>query len=210
MLNTIPCLIIHRDEDTDREPTIEALEQALGHTIQRFDAISGDFLLEQGFPSQHPRESTPTSAGNIGCTASHIEILEATLRSEFQQVCIFEDDAELVGELELYLDAVKNLPEADLVFLGVNEIVDGEPVAERIFKIRRFWGTHAVLVNRRACEAIFEVYRQSLSDGYALPADWLYSHAIQTKGLVAYAPVRPVIRQKPGLVSLTSGNVRTA
>jgi hypothetical protein len=110
-----------------------------------------------------------------------------------------------------YLVEVGLLPAADLIFLGVNEIVEGEATANPgIQKIERFWGTHAVIVGRKAATAIFEVYTQSLKDGYALPADWLYSFAIKEKGLIAYAPSIPVIRQRPGLMSLTSGNVRTA
>ncbi len=209
-MSTIPCLVIHREQDTERAPSIFYLEQSLGRSIQRFEAISGDYLLEQGFPSKHPREPNPTSAGNIGCTASHIEILEAALRSGYTHCCIFEDDAEVVGAVKPYLAEVNQLPAADLIFLGVNEIVEGEvTVNPGIQLVQRFWGTHAVIVGRRAMLAIFEVYTQSLKDGYALPADWLYSFAIKEKGLVAYAPSIPTVRQRPGLLSLTSGNVRS-
>lgn len=210
-LNTIPCLVIHREKDKERNPSIFYLERALGRSIQRFEAISGDYLLEQGFPSKHPREPNPTSPGNIGCTASHVEILEAALRSQFSHCCIFEDDAEVVGAVQPYLAEVSRLEEPDLVFLGVNEIVEGEATANSgIQKVQRFWGTHAVIVSRKAMLAIFEVYTQSLKDGYALPADWLYSFAIKEKGLVAYAPSISTVRQRPGLLSLTSGNVRLA
>ena len=186
-LKKIPCLVIHREQDKERAPSIFYLETALGRQIQRFEAISGDYLIAQGFPTKHPRGPNPTSPGNIGCTASHIDILEAVLRGGYEHCCIFEDDAEVVGAVAPYLAEVARLPAADLIFLGVNEIVDGEPTAN---------------------PAIFEVYTQSLKDGYALPADWLYSFAIKEKGLVAYAPQISVVRQRPGLMSLTSGNVR--
>jgi len=209
LLNKIPCLIIHRDQDIERAPSIFYLEKSLGRDIQRFEAISGDSLIEQGFPTKHPREPNPTTPGNIGCTASHIEILEAAIRSDYEYCCIFEDDAEVVGSIGPYLEDITRLPPADLIFLGVNEIVEGEPTANPgVQKVLRFWGTHAVIVGRKAMLAIFEVYTQSLKDGYALPADWLYSFAIKEKGLIAYAPLVPIIRQRPGLVSLISGNIR--
>ena len=209
-LGKIPCLVIHREQDKERAPSIFYLETSLGRQIQRFEAISGDYLIEQGFPTKHPREPNPTSAGNIGCTASHIDILEAALRSGYTHCCIFEDDAEVVGAVKPYLAEVNQLSPADLIFLGVNEIVEGEATANPgIQTVQRFWGTHAVIVGRRAMLAIFEVYTQSLKDGYALPADWLYSFAIKEKGLIAYAPSIPTVRQRPGLLSLTSGNVRT-
>jgi len=209
LINKIPCLVIHRDQDIERAPSIFYLEKSLGRNIQRFEAISGDSLIEQGFPTKHPREPNPTTPGNIGCTASHIEILEAAIRSDYEYCCIFEDDAEVVGSIGPYLEDITRLPPADLIFLGVNEIVEGEPTANPgVQKVLRFWGTHAVIVGRKAMLAIFEVYTQSLKDGYALPADWLYSFAIKEKGLVAYAPLVPIIRQRPGLVSLISGNIR--
>lgn len=209
LINKIPCLVIHRDQDIERAPSIFYLEKSLGRSIQRFEAISGDSLIEQGFPTKHPREPNPTTPGNIGCTASHIEILEAAIRSDYEYCCIFEDDAEVVGSIGPYLEDITRLPPADLIFLGVNEIVEGEPTANPgVQKVLRFWGTHAVIVGRKAMLAIFEVYTQSLKDGYALPADWLYSFAIKEKGLVAYAPLVPIIRQRPGLVSLISGNIR--
>ena len=115
----------------------------------------------------------------------------------------------MVGSIGPYLEDITRLPPADLIFLGVNEIVEGEPTANPgVQKVLRFWGTHAVIVGRKAMLAIFEVYTQSLKDGYALPADWLYSFAIKEKGLIAYAPLVPIIRQRPGLVSLISGNIR--
>lgn len=224
-MQRIPSIVIHRPEDVEREPIIYALEEDLNIHLHRFDAVSGNFLLEQGFPSKHPRDSTPTSAGNIGCTASHIEIMEMALKSHFERWCIFEDDAEFVRvkgheylPLNSYLNQIKTLPDADLIFLGVNEIVEGNDVfiiylcdeeKDGIQQITRFWGTHAVILNKKAMRAIIDVYKESLQNGYALPADWLYSLAIQTRGLVAYAPKKAKIRQTPGLVSLTSGNVRT-
>lgn len=52
--------------------------------------------------------------------------------------------------------------------------------------------------------AILDTFIYYVEAGYALPADWLYSYAITDHKLVAYAPVEPVIRQRPGFVSLTS------
>jgi GR25 family glycosyltransferase involved in LPS biosynthesis len=208
-LDEIPCLVIHREQDKEREPVIQRLEGALSRRLQRFEGIDGVSLIATGFPTKHPREHEPTTAGNIGCTASHVEILDACSRSSYAGCAIFEDDAELSCDpvlLRHFLEEEKG--DWDLCFLGVNELVETTPFREGLVHVKRFWGTHAVIVKQKAMLAILEMYRQSLMDGYALPADWLYSYAIQRSGLIAVAPMVPLVRQRPGLVSLISGKVR--
>ena len=208
-LHTIPCLLIHRTQDTIREASIDELEKRLGKTLQKFEGISGHFLLKDGFPTKHPHETEPTTVGNIGCTASHIEILEAAIKSKYTHCCIFEDDAEVVGNLQDYFSLVDTLPPADIVLLGVNTIVDStETTIPEIKKVTRFWGTHAVVVGRQGMLAILNTYKKYVDAGYALPADWLYSYAIKDYELIAYAPVKPVIRQRPGFISLITGKIR--
>ena len=208
-LKTIPCLLIHREKDTVRDECIQTLEEKLGQVLQRFEGISGDFLIADGYPTKHPYENIPTTAGNIGCTASHVEILESTIKSNHEFVCIFEDDAEVVGDIDVYLTAVNKLPPGDIILLGTNEIVDGSSTEiPLITKVTRFWGTHAVIVNRRGVLGILNTYKRYVDKGIALPADWLYSYAIKEEGLTAYAPVKSVIRQKPGFISFISGKVR--
>lgn len=208
-LQTIPCVIIHRAQDIEREPLIHTLETSLNCRLQRMEGMDGQSLIDTGFPTKHPREPEPTTAGNIGCTASHIEILDACIKSQFEACAIFEDDAEVCCEpaaLQHFLE--KDKGEWDICFLGVNELVETAPFTEDIVYVKRFWGTHAVIVKRKAILAILDMYRQSLKDGYALPADWLYSYAIQRSGLLAIAPVQSLVRQRPGLVSLISGKIR--
>lgn len=202
----IPCIVIHRQIDVEREPTIRELERKLGRELQVLEGVRGDTMIEQGFPRKHPIERKPTSAGNIGCTASHLQILQNILSGDHKAVCIFEDDAEYVSDFSSYVSQIPD--DWDICFLGVNEIVEGEPVSDTVVQVRRFWGTHAVILREKAMRSIQEMYFQSLKDDYALPADWLYSYAIQRFHLKAYAPKKAHIRQKPGFVSTISGNIR--
>jgi GR25 family glycosyltransferase involved in LPS biosynthesis len=209
LLETIPCFLIHREQDTIREPCIQALETALHCKVQRFEGISGDVLIATGFPTKHPHESVPTSPGNLGCTASHVEIIDAAIKDNKEYICIFEDDAEVMGDLDTYLMEVNTLPTSDMILLGTNEIVEaGSTELSTIKTVRRFWGTHAVILGRKAMNAILHTYKRYVNKGFALPADWLYSYAIKEEGLLAYAPTSSIIRQKPGLISFISGKVR--
>lgn len=208
-LKNIPCILIHREKDIIREPCIQALEEALQFKPERFEGLSGDFLINDGFPTKHPYEKTPTSPGNIGCTASHVEIIEYAVRENIEYICIFEDDAEMVGELDTYFINVNSLEAADIILLGTNEIVEGTSTTiPSIKRVIRFWGTHAVILGRKAMVAILKTYKRYVANKIALPADWLYSYAIKEEGLIAYAPTKPIIRQKPGFISFISGKVR--
>lgn len=126
-LHSIPCFLIHRQQDTIREPSILELEKALGLPLQRFEAFSGldglkmfqleDFSTMDGFPMKHPNGGQ-SGPGNIGCTASHIKIIKDAIASNYPYCCIFEDDAEVVGNLDEYFSAVDTLLPADIIILG--------------------------------------------------------------------------------------------
>lgn len=215
-LKSIPVVVIHRKENTERDIFIETFEKKMGLEIQRIDAMNGEELCKQpDLPRKHPREPTPTSEGNIGCTFSHVGIYETFLTTKYDYILVLEDDIELVCEPSDINDYIENsfaLPEWDLLFLGVNEIVEGTKVEEYplISYVQRFWGTHAVIATRKAAEAIVREFRQSIASGFALPADWLYSFTIQHQNLVAYSPSDPrtCVQQKEGLVSTCTGKLR--
>jgi GR25 family glycosyltransferase involved in LPS biosynthesis len=205
-----PCVVIHRSQDKEREPILQELEQKLGFLLQRVEGVDGNLLVAQGFPRKHPHEGFPTTPGNIGCTASHILVLQSALKGGWSHVGIFEDDAVAEGDLGKFLRDMSGR-QWDILFFGVNEVVEGWPFSGQpdILQVRRFWGTHAVVVGRRAMEAIMETYKKSIHDGYALPADWLYSWAIRDHGLIALCPSQNLVTQKKGIVSVISGAVRT-
>jgi len=212
-LHSIPCFLIHRQQDTIREASILELEKALDLPLQRFEAFSGldglkmfqleDFPTMDGFPRKHPNGGQ-SNEGVIGCTASHIKIIKDAIASNQPYCCIFEDDAEVVGNLDEYFTAVDTLPPADIIILGCAPAGKSSTSCASVEKIEHFWLTHALVINRHAMIAILDTFICYVEAGYALPADWLYSYAIGDHKLVAYAPVEPVIRQRPGFVSLTS------
>ena len=135
---------------------------------------------------------------------------------------VFEDDAEVVCDLDTlvnYMNTVEEInPDWDILFLGANEWVDSLPFAETkgkpqydlVRRIDRFWGTHAFLIRRRAADLVVMKHTELLGKGFAYPADWLYAKTIKEYNLKVYGPSNPksMIRQKPGLVSSITGNIR--
>ena len=204
----VPCFVIHRSQDTDRESCIIELEEKIRTQIQREEGVDGSLVATTDFPRRHPWTGA-TTAAELGCLLSHVNILEK-FPAGFLYICVFEDDAEVVGDFDGYLERVFALDKpADIIYLGVNEIVEGEGTADAgIKKVTRSWGAHAVIFNRKAAAAVLKTHKNYLKKGFALPADWLYNYAIKECGLTAYACVAATIRQKPGLISKITGKVR--
>jgi GR25 family glycosyltransferase involved in LPS biosynthesis len=131
----------------------------------------------------------------------------------YETIGIFEDDAELTEPVEklhtFYEEACALEPKWDVLVLGATEWVDSTLASPTIRKPTRFWGTHALLLNRKAAQAALDTHKRLQEKGYAYPADWFYSATILQNNLVAYGPRNSkLIQQKPGLVSAISGKVR--
>jgi GR25 family glycosyltransferase involved in LPS biosynthesis len=203
-LQTIPCFVIHREQDKDREPLIQTLQRDLHSNLIRVEGVNGSQLVADGHPTKHPHEKNPTTVGNVGCTASHIHIIRTALSQGQETIAIFEDDAVLHRAIN---DEIFLLNPWDMVLLGTNEIV--ESIMKNVIHVRRFWGTHAVVLRGKAMRAILSEYERLVKEGYAYPADWLYSAAIKNHDLIAVTPQSNYIIQKEGIVSICTGKIRT-
>lgn len=187
--------VIHRQCDKEREHLVNNLQAVFNCTV--FEGVDGS-KLQVG--RRHPWTGQ-TTVGNLGCTASHVAIVQLALETGLETVTIFEDDAVIEG------DVGRMRPECDIWYWGVNEVVEGEKEGDWM-RVSRVWGSHALCLNRKAMKAVVATYEQSVRDGYGLPADWMYNYAIRWYGLKAYCPSVNVISQKKGLISLNTGNVR--
>jgi len=218
LLANIPFYCIHLEREEGRLELMRAFEEGLGRPLVIWPASEGSEIAKIGLPRLHPRQGE-TKDGELGCVSSHIHLL-SVMRSEV--IGIFEDDAEIVCDVETilrYISAVEEInPEWDIIFLGANEWVESLPFAETVGKpqfdlvrrIQRFWGTHAFLIRRRAANLVVTKHLQLLREGFAYPADWLYAKTIEDYNLKVYGPSDPnsMIRQKPGLISSITGNIR--
>ena len=129
---------------------------------------------------------------------------------------MFEDDCELgpgaAKRIDDFMYHVNTQLSGkwDILLLGANEYVDADRVSSQAVVVRRFWGTHAMILRRRACEAALEAFRAHQKEGYFPPADWLINAAIAMGNLVCYAPDSPTAfcQQVLGLRSAITGEVR--
>lgn len=211
-LAEIPFFCIHLERAKEREPFMTHLQNNLGREIKVWPASEGAEIAKLGWPRKHPIEAE-TNDGNLGCLDSHLRLLQHMLDEGHEVIGIFEDDAELtesVGKVhEFYEQACALNPKWDLLILGATEWVDTNIVSQTIRRPTRFWGTHAMLLTRKAAQAALATHKALQEKGYAYPADWFYSAAITQNNLVAYGPRNSkLIQQKPGLLSAISGKVR--
>jgi GR25 family glycosyltransferase involved in LPS biosynthesis len=211
------CVVIHLDSATERLPLIENIRQKMIHTLEVFSAKDGtDWEKSNKIAKIHPFEKIPVPRGHLGCTHSHIDIIHTSLKRKEKYTIIFEDDCELLGtqdDIYGFIHRASHLPKPwDIVLLGANEYVESTNVHTDYVSVKRFWGTHALVLTEKAMRAALQVFADAQKKGEFLPADWMYNEAIKQHGLVCYGPkkIDSLCRQKPGLISAINGKVRIA
>ena len=191
----------------ERVLAISLLEKDFGEKINIFNAIEGTDYMNVFSDFTHIKKDQKFTAGMIGCLLSHVELL----KSDFDTICIFEDDCEFIGKKDELLDFIQSAPPFDILCLGTNEHVDYKPFNSSSVKVTRFWGAHAFIITKKAATVVLKTYEKYMKERKFLPADWLYSYATSENNLNAYAPLKPkqFFQQKIGFVSTATNRVRT-
>lgn len=213
--------IIHLPTATEREPLITALRDTLGWDLAIHPASDGSaWFHDPSVAKAHPWTRKPISQGNIGCTQSHLQILEHA-SPDSGIAAIFEDDCVLQASREEIAAFVECAPANwDILLLGATEYVESRPATAGTRRcapptyrhVNRFWGTHALLVKPTAAAAALRAFAETQREGVFVPADWLYNEAIKRGKLVCYGPLTPTqfCCQAPGFISAITGKARPA
>ena len=195
--------IIHLETCKEREQTQKHLEDIFVSKITIFHAKQITWSPKIHWKShQGWKEMT---LGELGCNASHYELYKSL--TDVQYATIFEDDASAdpVEGLSEFLNIVPKT--FDILLLGYNDIASG--YSEDGYRIiKQFYGTHAMILNAKARKCFIDEYDQMMSTNTCLPTDWLWSHCISKYGLKCFAPIKPSIVQKEGLISCINGKSR--
>jgi GR25 family glycosyltransferase involved in LPS biosynthesis len=209
------CVVIHLESATERLPIIDKLKETMIHYLEVFSAKDGaEWEKSSKIVKGHPWEKRPVSRGEIGCAHSHIDIIHGSLKGKEKHTLLFEDDCEMIGSRDdIYGFIHQAGKEWDILLLGANEYVESEAaegLAESYKRVKRFWGTHAVILSEKAMRAALQVFADAQKRGVFLPADWMYNEAIKQADLVCYGPAKldMLCRQKKGLVSAITGKKR--
>lgn len=201
------CHIIWLPSLKERKPLIKQLEADIQQPITIFEAINGKTHVSDYLEFKNVDATGSIKPGAIGCLLSHVELLESTSQDS---IVVFEDDCvfnSTLAELHSFID---DAPQFDILCMGTNITVESTPVDSSYVRVQKFYGTHALILNRKAIDAVLATHEKYTIRKKFLPADWLYSIAIQEYGLRAFAPTdnEKYFTYKHGLISSITEVVR--
>lgn len=209
-------VVIHLAKATERLPLIENIKKIFNQ-LEIFDAKDGSqWQADPQVQKAHPWTKISVTQGSIGCTQSHITLIERALKNGEKTLMLFEDDCDFKEGVDTeammsYIDAAGILEPWDILLFSATEYVESAATLSPDYKkVNRFWGTHALILRERGMRAALKAFAESQKQGSFLPGDWLYNEAIKLDGLVCYGPTDPFrfCRQKEGMVSYLTGAVR--
>lgn len=148
----------------DRRPDrrLQAEQEFEKHGILNVEFISGVDGKELTIPDVLSTDGLKVSPGDLGCTLSHLKIIQLAKERKYKSVLIFEDDVELKTEFinaGTYITYIP--PDWQMIYLGGDDIIVNHLV-NNFF--RRTFGvntTHAYAIK---------------SDSYDLAIDALSKH----------------------------------
>ena len=208
-MDELNCYCIWLSSLKDRKQIIENLETAIQKVIFRCDAVDGQYHTNLFLNYKHIVPNETINNGMIGCLLSHIGLMEIV--DDNSKYVIFEDDCECVAPIEEINSFIVSVPEYDILCLSASEYVKYSSTENsNIVSVKRFHGSHALIVTNKAIKAILETYETYNKKNIFLPADWLYSVAIQEHNLKCYGPKnsKQFFKQTSGLVSSINGKIR--
>ena len=158
--------VIHCDKHTERDEHIRNMETILGQPISIFKGYcpTSYTLLEDLIQTSYKFKSL----GHLGCYFSHHMLIKSLLDKTEGHTVIFEDDA--CFEKTLHEDILKIIECApidfDIILLGNyihhNTCNHGQHITDNIYKmdpIPDCYGTHALLINNKSLEKIYNMNR---------------------------------------------------
>ena len=116
-------LVINLHDRTDRWEVVEPHLNENGFNVQRYIG---------------QRMAT----GHQGCSASHLGAIACAGEPPF---IIFEDDAEIIGDVSIIEKAISELGSFDLLYLGCSPQHKMTPNTEHTLRLGRAYQTHAII-----------------------------------------------------------------
>lgn len=181
--------MIHLQRAVERLASISTLEQKLNIKLPIFNACEGALLLMNGHPTKCAH--TPNyyrSAGEVGCTVSHITICKDALKQNYDHIVIFEDDCvfeKSLDELKVKIEEFKSLNmHWDLFCLGGD--AEGRAMNNTFLQVEYFYCTHAVILNKKFMQELVSLYETFYNNGTTWAIDGLYSDVLRFKKADGY------------------------
>ncbi len=148
------CINLERRTDRLAEVTAEFKK----HNI-RAEFITGVDGKLLDIPHMISLDQQVVSRGDIGCTMSHLKVVELAKLRKHKNYFVFEDDAELDEDFNtLFYRHMSYVPDDwDMIYMGGNHNGDLIPVNQYVSKMTRTFTTHAFAAKETIYDAMIEV-----------------------------------------------------
>lgn len=184
--DSFPIIYINLDKRIDRaQETLLEFAKVDAHNVARFSAIAHEH-------------------GGIGCSKSHLQVLQSLKNSPFTAAMICEDDVEFLAspqEIEEYVYEFLQRPELGVLCLSYRVRGGRLPVSPRLAISNNIQTTGCYLVKPFAVEALERSFSQSVrkleaGEPWRVAAlDQLWKE-VQSREIIFAIPQRPLARQR--------------
>jgi len=159
IFNMIYCINLSRRKDRWEQVSREFEKHNIKNVI-RVEAIDGRDLDIGQIVS---KDKSICSAGDIGCTLSHLRILNRAIKMGLKNYWVFEDDAQFHPDFnKLFKKYWKQVPpDWDMVYMGASHIGEITKVSDNVVKMTKSFTTHAMIINHTIYEPLKEVWEQA-------------------------------------------------
>jgi len=183
-------VVIHLEKATERKALIAKMEAKLGVPIRICRASDGSASMQDpSFSKVHTQHGSTVTQGAIGCFESHVAVIEEFANSGDEYRLIIEDDtvffkdAAYIRELVAHADTCGAW---DMLYIGYSSRGEYKHrVSKKLIRMGFVCGTYAMLLKKSAIPKLKEALQEIRSSGHFYPADWVYSRAIESSGLIA-------------------------
>jgi len=202
--------VINMDKDVERynkiasyyhnsdlsELPLERYSAVVGKNVEPSDWLTDDAIndfkqvLNNGYRTHHYQ----LTYGGIGCFLSHYNLAKQLLgeKKNVDAYIVFEDDTAIPRNLLSHIEKnISELPE-DWDYLMFYTIrANGEPVTNKLNKLKSFWGLNGYIINKKGARKLVEETNTNKIDGQI---DSYLSRMIQQKKMNVYATKKHLVK----------------
>ncbi len=200
LLDAIYCINLERRPE--RWQSFKDAWSPLDIKINKFSAVDAqDLMYEEGEYANH---SHFHNLGSLGCSLSHIQVLERAIYSKQKEILILEDDAVPCEDfVNRFNTAYAELPEDyKFCYIGGSNIEDPEQVTAHIGLAKNTKSTAGYLIKTEIAPAIIQYVKDNM---FKAAIDEVY--ALVQKQIPVHIFTPRLIHQEEGYSDIIKQNV---
>lgn len=201
--------VINMDKDVERynkiasyyhnsdlsELPLERYSAVVGKNVEPTDWLTDDAIndfkqvLSNGYRTHHYQ----LTYGGIGCFLSHYNLAKQLLSEKnVDAYIVFEDDTAIPRNLLSHIERqMSELPE-DWDYLMFYTIrANGDPITNKLNKLKSFWGLNGYIINKKGARKLVEETNTNKIDGQI---DSYLSRMIQQNKMNIYATKKHLVK----------------